>query len=230
MSDFLDVFLAHKHSSDSLRMIPRTLTDLSSSIKLLCIGLLTFLWADYKRLGMRTWQLKKKVGHVIIQNKTYFFKKMQILNNMAVKTRLSFGNINVNVHVTTPLKCSQINFRMTWTGIMSLLVASSVNVNLLNVQHCFFRALMFGLGRWVSTPFSALIHSTSIENPSTASECTVTPYTSTIFRIVPYINSMQRCSFLAGFKLSLVMTSVAQVGTPGARIKHHTHFLFPNFR
>ena len=49
-------------------MIPRTLTDLSSLIKLLCIVLLTFLRADYKRLGM-TWQLKKKeVDNVIIQS------------------------------------------------------------------------------------------------------------------------------------------------------------------
>ena len=58
-TDFLAVFVAHKHSTDALRRIPRTLTDLSSLIKLLCIGLPTFLWADYKRLGMRTWQLKK---------------------------------------------------------------------------------------------------------------------------------------------------------------------------
>ena len=87
-------FLALKHSTDALQMIPRTLTDLSSSIKLLCIGLLTFLWADYKRLGMRTWQLKKKeIDNVIIQsvkerNTTYFLEKIQILKNMAVKTRL----------------------------------------------------------------------------------------------------------------------------------------------
>ena len=86
-------FLALKHSTDALQMIPRTLTDLSSSIKLLCIGLLTFLWTHYKRLGM-TWQLtKKKVDNVIIQsvkerNKTYFLEKIQILKNMAVKTRL----------------------------------------------------------------------------------------------------------------------------------------------
>ena len=61
------VFVAHKHSTDVLRMMPRTLTDLSSLIKLLSIGLLTFLRADYKRLGMRTWQLKKKeVDNVII--------------------------------------------------------------------------------------------------------------------------------------------------------------------
>ena len=91
---FLAVFDAHKQSTDALEMIHRTLTDLSSLIKLLCIGLLTFLWADYKRLGM-TWQLKKKeVDNVIIQsvkkkrNKTYFLKKMQILKHMAVKTRL----------------------------------------------------------------------------------------------------------------------------------------------
>ena len=58
-TDFLAVFVAHKHSTDALRRILRTLTDLSSLIKLLCIGLPTFLWADYKRLGMRTWQLKK---------------------------------------------------------------------------------------------------------------------------------------------------------------------------
>ena len=58
-TDFLAVSVAHKHSTDALWMIPRTLTDLSSLIKLLCIGLLTFLRADYKRLGM-TWQLKKK--------------------------------------------------------------------------------------------------------------------------------------------------------------------------
>ena len=43
---------------------------------------------------MRTWQLKKKeVDNVIIQsvkerNKTYFLEKIQILKNMAVKTRL----------------------------------------------------------------------------------------------------------------------------------------------
>ena len=86
-------FLALKHSTDALQMIPGTLTDLSSSIKLLCMGLLTFLWVDYKRLGM-TWQLKKKeVDNVIIQsvkerNNTYFLEKIQILKNVAVKTRL----------------------------------------------------------------------------------------------------------------------------------------------
>ena len=56
------------------------------------------------------------------------------------------------------------------TGIESLLVSSSVKRSRLNRRYCFFKLWTLGFGKNVRMSFSALMHSTSKENSSTASD------------------------------------------------------------